>query len=140
MPFLSMAIALIVKSLLRKSSLRLLENFTESGCLASLYLPSILKVVISESAVLLLSLSNSVIVPCFLPKVSILYSSSLPKILSISSGVPFVAISQSFGSIPRIKSLTEPPTIYASKPLFSIVSIMDIIFLGIVFIFCALLC
>ena len=41
----------------------------------------------------------------------------------ISSGFAFVHISQSCGVLPRIESLTQPPTIKASKPfLFSLIS------------------
>ena len=101
------AIALIVKSLLRRSSSILEVNSTFSGCLLSLYLPSMRNVVTSQ----FLLPSATVTVPCFIP-VSTVFSKSLPT----SSGRASVAISQSFGSLPITASRMQPPTTYASKP------------------------
>ena len=109
------AIALIVKSLRLRSSTSFAENSTLSGCLPSLYSPSILYVVTSYPVWFIITVT----VPCFMP-VSIVFL----KNDFICSGLADVVISQSSGLRPSILSLTQPPTAYASYPLSSMVFII----------------
>ena len=101
------AMALTVKSLLLRSSLRLLVNVTSFGCRPSSYFPSIRYVVTSKPS----PSRSTVTVPCSIP-----VSNVLPNNSFVSSGVADVVISQSPGSLSSMESLTHPPTAYASYP------------------------
>ena len=104
----------IVKSRLLRSSSILDANSTVSGCLPSLYSPSVLNVVISKTSE---SITTDT-VPCLMPVGTTLYS-AVSKTSVISSGVALVVKSQSFGVLPTNESLTQPPTRYASNAFFS---------------------
>ena len=101
-PFLSLyAMALIVKSRRFRSSTRLRANSTLSGCLPSLYSPSILYVVTSYPVFPIITVT----VPCFSP-----VSTVLPNMDFTCIGRAEVVISQSLGVLPMRVSLTHPPT------------------------------
>ena len=101
------AMALIVKSRLFKSSLSDAVNSTFSGCLLSLYSPSILKVVTSYPSLPIITVT----VPCSIPVSTVRRNMRLT-----SSGLADVVMSQSSGTRPITLSRTQPPTAYASYP------------------------
>ena len=109
----SYAMAFIVKSLRARSSLISDTNSTLSGCLPSSYPQSFLYVVISYSS----SFIRATIVPCFSPTL-VKGMPAIAKRPFICSGVALVVISKSCGVRLRYISLTQPPTRYASKPVF----------------------
>ncbi len=101
------AIALTVRSLRERSSAISSAKVTPTGCLKSLYSPSILYVVISTGTALFCVGMSTVSVPCLIPVGTVRRSR---KTSIICSGVALVATSQSDGSRPIIESRTAPPT------------------------------
>ena len=105
------AIALMVKSLRARSSSIEDTNVTESGCLPSLYRPSLRKVVTSKAESPLIT----VIVPCATP-VSWVLSPACSQTRFVSAHIALQAISISEQGRPSSASRTKPPTAHASNP------------------------
>ena len=82
------AIALIVKSLLSKSSFKDLVKETDEGCLESRYSPSVRYVVISYPSVS--PLGKTVTVPCFNPVGTTLYPFFLKRFITSVGSIEVV--------------------------------------------------